>query len=377
MKNFFKYIVLLSALNLNGQIISEKINSSSLNETRLVDIYLPENISENIIKTPLILVLEGNELFDLVVSNVKYLSKIGYMPPSIVLGIRQDKLNQVYKDCEVDKNRGFLSDFSQNFMKFIISEAIPLISKKYGDPFLKIIIGRNYSANFINHFIFSPNPIFSTFISITPEFNTALIEPLKNSFENNKLSINYYVSNSINLKSSQKKSISLLTDFLKNIEDEKLNFIIDQFSSPDEFSAPAYSIPLALEKIFKIYQPISPSEYRSKLLSNDSPTHVYLTEKYLDIFKKLKIRKKVILNDIAAIFEAAKRKNDIESIFVLADICINQYPEKMIGHYFNGIGHELINENKKALKHYEKAYTYEPIDFITKELILSKIETLK
>ena len=77
----------------------------------------PENISENIIKTPLILVLEGNELFDLVVSNVKYLSKIGYMPPSIVLGIRQDKLNQVYKDCEVDKNRGFLSDFSQNFMK--------------------------------------------------------------------------------------------------------------------------------------------------------------------------------------------------------------------------------------------------------------------
>ena len=76
----------------------------------------PENISENIIKTPLILVLEGNELFDLVVSNVKYLSKIGYMPPSIVLGIRQDKLNQVYKDCEVDKNRGFLSDFSQNFI---------------------------------------------------------------------------------------------------------------------------------------------------------------------------------------------------------------------------------------------------------------------
>ena len=41
-------------------------------------------------------------------------------------------------------------------------------------------------------------------------------------------------------------------------------------------------------------------------------------------------------------------KNDIESIFVLADICINQYPEKMIGHYFNGIGHELINENNRS-----------------------------
>jgi predicted alpha/beta superfamily hydrolase len=377
LKKILKYIVFSFTLYLNGQITSEKINSSYLNEQRYVDIYLPDNFSENIIKTPLIVLLEGNELFDIVVSNVKYLSKIGYMPPAVVLGIRQDKLNQVYKDCEVNKNQGYLTDFSQNFMNFIVSEVIALISKKYGDPFLKIIIGKNYSANFINHFIFSPNPIFSTYISITPEFNTSLIEPLKNSFENNNSSMNYYVSNSTNLKSSQKKSISLLIDLLKEMKNEKINIIIDQFSNPDEFSSPAYSIPMALEKIFKIYQPISPSEYRTKLLSNENPTHVYLTEKYLEIFQKLKIRKKVILNDIAAIFEAAKRKNDIESIFVLADICINQYPEKMIGHYFNGIGHELINENKKALKHYEKAYTYEPIDFITKELILSKIESLK
>ena len=69
MKKILKYIVFSFTLYLNGQITSEKINSSYLNEQRYVDIYLPDNLSENIIKTPLIVLLEGNELFDIVVSN--------------------------------------------------------------------------------------------------------------------------------------------------------------------------------------------------------------------------------------------------------------------------------------------------------------------
>ena len=48
-----------------------------------------------------------------------------------------------------------------------------------------------------------------------------------------------------------------------------------------------------------------------------------------------------------------------------------------MGHYFNGLGYEFLENYKKALKNYERAYTLEPIDFITKEMILTKIETLK
>ena len=377
MQKVFTYIFFLNLLSLNAQISFQKIESSSLDETRFIDTYYPENSNNQIESMPLIIVLEGHELFDLVVSNVKFLSKIGYMPKSIVVGIRQEKPNQTFKDCQVDKNTGYLTANSQNFMRFISSEVLPIIAAKYGNPYLKLIIAKNYSANFINHFILDPNPVFSTYISITPEFSVSLSEKIQESVETINRPVNYYVSNSENLTTRQQKSVSSLIEILKNSQNKNLKFISNTFSSPDEFSSPTYSIPIALESIFKVYQPISPKEYREKLMMSNTSLHKYLTEKYRIIFQQLGVQKKYILNDIAAIFEASKRKNDIETIFVLAEVCLKQYPEKMIGHYFNGFGYELMDENKKALKSYEKAYNYQPIDFITKELILSKIESLK
>ena len=37
----------------------------------------------------------------------------------------------------------------------------------------------------------------------------------------------------------------------------------------------------------------------------------------------------------------------------------------------------IIEEYKKALKSYERAYNFKPISFISKEMILNKIESLK
>ena len=158
---------------------------------------------------------------------------------------------------------------------------------------------------------------------------------------------------------------------------DKLNITYDLFSFPDEFSSPAYSIPIALETIFRIYQPISPKEYREQMLSDTIIAHRYMVDKYQKISRQLGFQKTYILNDIMAVFAAAQKKSDAESIFVLGELCIDQYPETMMGHYFNGIGYEITENYKKALKSYERAYSSEPIDFITKEMILNKIESLK
>ena len=89
------------------------------------------------------------------------------------------------------------------------------------------------------------------------------------------------------------------------------------------------------------------------------------------------IQKRYILNDIMAIFAAAQKKSDAETLFVLGDLAVEDYPTTMLGHYFNGLGYEITGNVKKALKNYERAYTLDPIDFVTKELILNKIENLK
>ena len=370
-------LLLLLSLPLQAQITTETIESSVLGTTRTIDLYIPEIEEGSLDQLPLIVVLEGHELFDLVVANVRFLSKIDYMPKAIVVGVRQEGRYQVAHDCETDKNSGQLSTRGSNFKKFIVSDIVQRLSIQYPISNLKVLVGKNKSANFINYFLLNGPNMFSSYIAITPEVSGNIIESLTINAANIKKTTNYYISNSGNLPRRQKNNISLLTEELKKQENAQFILTTDSFSYPDEFSTPAYSIPIALEGIFRVYQPISPKEYRESILKDTLPSHNYLVSKYQKISTQLGIQKRYILNDIMAIFAAAQKKSDAETLFVLGDLAVEDYPTTMLGHYFNGLGYEITGNVKKALKNYERAYILDPIDFVTKELILNKIENLK
>ena len=370
-------LLVLSSFVIQAQITTEKIVSSVLGTTRTIDLYIPEIEEGSFDQLPLIVVLEGHELFDLVVANVDFLSKIDYMPKAIVVGVRQEGQYQVARDFETDKNSGQLSTRGSNFKNFIVSDIVQRLSIQYSISNMKVLIGKNKSANFINYFLLNGPNIFSSYIAITPEVSPEIIELLTINVANIKKTTNYYISNSGNLPRRQKNNISLLTEELKKQENAQFILTTDSFFYPDEFSTPAYSIPIALEGIFRVYQPISPKEYRESILKDTLPSHNYLVSKYQKISTQLGIQKRYILNDIMAIFAAAQKKSDAETLFVLGDLAIEDYPTTMLGHYFNGLGYEITGNVKKALKNYERAYTYDPIDFVTKDLILNKIENLK
>ena len=377
MIRLFSSLLLFMSLSLHSQITKETIESSVLGTTRTIDLFVPQLEEGSIDPLPLIVVLEGHELFDLVASNVQFLSKIGYMPKAIVVGVRQEGIYQVARDCEVNKNSGQLSSRGSKFKQFIVSDIVQRLAVQYPLSNLKVLVGKNKSANFLHYFMLNGPNLFSSYIAITPELTPGIVEPLFATAANTKRTVSYYVSNSENLPKKQRSQITLLSDELKKVEQDKFQLTTDLFSYPDEFSAPAYSIPIALETIFRVYQPISPKEYKQKILKDSLPAHNYLVDKYQRISSQLGIQKKYILNDIMAIFAAAQKKSDAESLFVLGDLALQDYPTTMMGHYFTGLGYEISENRKKALKSFERGYTYEPIDFITKELLLSKIQSLK
>ena len=146
-------LLLLLSLPLQAQITIETIESSVLGTTRTIDLYIPEIKEGSLDQLPLIVVLEGHELFDLVVANVRFLSKIDYMPKAIVVGVRQEGQYQVASDCETDKNSGQLSTRGSNFKKFIVSDIVQRLSIQYPISNLKVLVGKNKSANFINYFL--------------------------------------------------------------------------------------------------------------------------------------------------------------------------------------------------------------------------------
>ena len=49
----------------------------------------------------------------------------------------------------------------------------------------------------------------------------------------------------------------------------------------------------------------------------------------------------------------------------------------MMGFFLQGEYYELLGEPKKALKAYEKSFTYKEIDFFTKDLAIQRMDGIK
>ena len=102
--------------SLFAQTQYEYIESDRLG-SRELKIQLPRNYEENTEKFyPLILVLDGDFLFEIVAGNVDYTSYWDDMPEAIVVGVNQDGTRS--DDLFVSDATFFLLKTVQNFMNF-------------------------------------------------------------------------------------------------------------------------------------------------------------------------------------------------------------------------------------------------------------------
>ena len=89
-KRLLVVLIGLLGLNLGAQVKKEIFESFKLQERRNVSYYFPEDYSEE--KTyPLLVVLDAEYLFDLVVANAKFQSRMDRMPEVIIVGVDQGK----------------------------------------------------------------------------------------------------------------------------------------------------------------------------------------------------------------------------------------------------------------------------------------------
>jgi hypothetical protein len=164
---------------------------------------------------------------------------------------------------------------------------------------------------------------------------------------------------------------------LKAIDKESFHYFFDEYEEANEISVVSYGIGKAWDRTFEMFKPISPKEYREKIVNAEEPVYQYLENKYNMIEDLFGFRKTVELNDIMAIYAGCKKKDDFESLKPLSDLCKSEFPETMLGFYFEGEYYEELGEAKKALRTFEKAFGMEEIDFLTKEMALEKMDALK
>jgi len=374
-----RYIALIFALLFGitsyAQVTEEIFESFKLQERRDVHYYFPDNMDETK-KYPLIIVLDGEYLFEQVVANSKFYSRFHGMPQSIVVGINQSENDLRYEDCAFDQDSGLPSEKGKSFYEFIGMELIPYLDLNYSTAPFKMIVGYDITANFMNYWLFKDNSVFDGYVSISPTLAPEMESrvPMRLGIIEDQIFYQLIVEGEA---SNDKQRILAMDKDLKAIDKESLHYFFDEYSNADHISVATYGIGKAFDNIFGMFKPISPKEYKTQILTSEEPVYDYLENKYQGIVDMFGFSKPVELNDIMAIYAASRKKEDFESLKPLSDLCKKEYPETMLGFYFEAEYYEQLGEPKKALRTFEKSFQMEEIDFLTKEMALEKMDALK
>ncbi len=182
MKKLLLCIAVLGCFSGFSQKIIAPITSKKLNGDRDIIIGLPANYDRDKDKKyPLVILLDGDYLFDAFQGTLQYGNYWDDLPECILVGIVQNKNNTRETDCAIDRDSGLPAESGQAFFEFIGIELIPQIEKKYRVAPLRIIAGHDLTAGFLNFYLYKDNPVFDGYISMSPELPkvTKLLPPVK------------------------------------------------------------------------------------------------------------------------------------------------------------------------------------------------------
>lgn len=378
MKQLLLLLAFLCLIPAEAQKTVEVFPSKRLKTDREITIGLPPSYQSNPTKKyPLLVLLDGDYLFDPFQGALAYGAYWDDLPEVIIIGISQNKNGERYDDCAVDKTTGLPSESGEKFYEFLGLELVPWIEKNFRVAPFKIIAGHDTTAGFLNFYLYKDQPLFDAYISMSPELAMGMEEQLPERFSRITKPIYYYHSTADGDVKKMQKRIVALDAAAKLITKPSLNYQFDEFKGASHYSLVLHSIPNALYQFFAVYQPISTSEFDTKIAVLPSGYVDYLINKYDVMEKSLNIKMPIRLNDFKAI-EAAILKNKAYPEFEkLASLAKKNYPKSMLSDYHLGMMFEKTGEIKKAVKAYQSAFQKEEIGDLTKDIMLNKADELK
>lgn len=377
MKKIILIPLLLLCYNFaSAQVIYDKIDSKKLNTSRQLKIQLPRNYdADRSKKYPVILVLDGDYLFEPIAGNVDYISYWEDMPESIVVGIMQGDTR--YKDGSYDKTSYMPTASGADFFEFIGLELMPYIDGKYRTAKFITAVGHDFTANFINYYLFKEPILFNAYINLSPDLAPLMESRIAERISGIKGKVFYYLATGSNDIKALKESTESLNARLSLLNNKSFHYYYDNFEDATHYSLVARGIPSALENIFSVYRPISQKEFSEVLMDPEISTHQYLLDKYKVIENLFELKDNIRVSDFLAVGTASEKKGDWESLRKIGELAKKQHPNKVIGDYFIGRYYEETGNARKAIRTFQSGYSKEEVDFITEALMLNRADKIK
>lgn len=377
MKSILVSIICLFSVAASSQKITDTIRSQKLNENRVITIGVPESYKSNPGKKyPLLVLLDGDYLFDPFQGALTYGAYWDDLPEMIIVGIHQNKNNDRDAETETDKTTGLPEGKGELFFEFI-GEVVSAMEKQYRVAPFKIIAGHDLTAGFLNFYLYKDQPLFTGYISLSAELPAGMEEQLPERFAAINQPIFYYHSSADGGIKKMQTRIKKLDTEVQKVKKPTFNYKYDEFKGASHYSMVLHSIPNALYQFFAAYQPISTTEFNEKIAPLPSGYVDYLINKYDSMKKALGMDFQVRINDFKAIEAAILKNKAYDEFEKLSALAKKNYPKSMLADYHLGMMYEKKGDNKRAAKAYQAGFQREEIGNLTKDMMINKAEDLK
>ena len=364
--------------SLNVYKINDTLKSNFLNEKRAIEIQLPRSYQTDIKKKyPLMIVMDGDYMFNLVSGSVDYLSFWGDIPENLVVGISQ-RDSRFDDSSNLDPIDYTPISSTANFYDFLINELLPYITKNYRVSNFRILVGHERTANFINFFLLKENPAIRGVVSISPKFTKNIDKYITEKLKGTKSKIIYTLSSSKKDFETIYQNVEELSESLDSIENKNLMFKSIIFEKENHYILPSVSVPNSNRNTYSLYSDIDKVEYDSIISKLDSSPIEYLQNKYQLIKDFYEIDKTISINDFLAIEDYIDSFELYELYDDLSKIANEEHPGTIVSSYYKGRFYEETGQFEKAMHIYKSAYILKEVQgFFTKDYLLQLADEIK
>ncbi len=235
-----------------------KIESILLNETRVLNIYLPLNYSVDSAKNyPVIYLLDGSKDEDFIhISGIVQFgsfSWINMIPESIVVGIGNvdRKRDFTYStQSELDKKEFPTSGKSKSFIAFLQNELQPFIDSTYRTSKVKTIIGQSLGGLLATEILVNKPELFDNYIIVSPSLwwdDEKLLDEHLTSYDSNK---SIYIAGGKEGEVMERTAKELFNKLKKN-QKQNTKLFYELLADKTHSDALHNAVYNAFEKIFK------------------------------------------------------------------------------------------------------------------------------
>ena len=371
------FIVLACAFcaSVFAQISYDEINSSKLNSVRQLKIKLPKDYDPSSeVKYPLIVVFDGDYLFEPIAGQVDFQTYFDDMPGSIIVGVVQG--SERFYDGYCDEVTGLPKESGLRFHNFVADELIPYLDKKYNTSKFRVAVGHDLMGNFINSYLFKEDPLFQAYVCISPDLSGNVKDYLGERLEFFKDDIFYYMATSDKDLPGIRDAVLDANTQIADVKNQYLTYYFDDFKNDTHYTLVNSAIAKSFDKIFEIYKPLREKELEEKVLTYEGTLDEYLVNRYDRIEDLFGIKKPITEAEIEKVVKIAEQRNDLESLEKIGKLAKKLNPESLLGTYYLAQYAEKVGNTKKAKKLYESALTLNDVSHINRDFIFSKIDEL-